>query len=106
MGTSKKSSLEQAFAVFLHRFRIGNNPSPHTHLGSATLEHQGANGHVENGRAPGRNKNDGSGIDAARIPLYFSDDLHGANLGSAGNGATGKHAPKDVVVADSRSEYP
>ena len=39
---------------------------------------------------------DSPAVDAARVLLQFVNDLHGAHLGSTGNGGTGKQAGENI----------
>ncbi len=47
---------------------------------------------------------DGSGVDAAGVGFELADDLHGADLGGAGDGAAGKHGGEDVVEGGARTQ--
>ena len=70
--TRKKLRLEPALAKLRRRLGIDDNATPDTHGRLAVLEHQGADGHIEN-RLFLREESDGAGINSARIVFDLSE---------------------------------
>jgi len=83
---------------------VGDDASSYSHVGLAVAKDEGADGYVEGGGAVGGDVADGSGVDTAGMGLELADDLHGADLGCAGDGAAGKHGGEDVVEGKARAE--
>ena len=95
--------LQQALLVFGLLLGVGDDAAANAHLAALAVEHHGADRDVELGVAGRRNMADGAGIDAAGVPFDLANDLHGAHLGRAGDGATGEeraeHVPEPHVGA-------
>ncbi len=87
--------LEQALGKFGRRRGIVNHRAANAEFAAAFGNGERADGDVETGRSVRREMADGAAIDAARGFLQRLDDLHGADLGRAGDGAAGKQPLED-----------
>ena len=71
-------------------------PRPPPQMALAPENDHGADGHVEVHISVQAQVADGPAVDVAHAGFQFVDDLHGPNLGAAGDGAPGKGGPQDI----------
>ncbi len=104
VDAGEEASFEEGFAVLVFGDGVGDDAAAYSHGGLAILEDERTDGDAERGGAVGGDVADGSGVDAAGMGFELADDLHGADLGGAGDGATGEEGAEEVVKGEAPGE--
>ncbi len=97
---SEETCLQQTFAILFGRVGVCDDAAAYAHVSDAVLQDECSDRYVEDGGSVRRHEADCAGVDATRLLLQLANDLHGANFGSTGDGAAGKHAFEDVVISE------
>jgi len=104
-AAGEEGCLELAFAELGCGDGVCDDASADAHLYFAVgREGEGADGDAEGGVSVGREQTDAAGADGARGGFELAQDLHGAEFGSAGDGAAGEEGAEDVVGAQVGAE--